>query len=179
MAFSVLPALLVPSLALTPPAPLLAQAEVALLTTNPSTETLYLAPDTAFPLTLELTEATLVDGIRLPAGAVIRGQFEPVEGGLVYEATGAEVDNRIIEFSAYSALLPDIKDPRETSTGSILGDTAIGAVGGAAVSGILRGGRIGVGEVLGGAAAGAIIGNVSAQRVVVVDPGQTLELQLD
>jgi len=168
-------------------APLLAQAEaapaaVSLAATSPNPDPLYLAPDAVFPFTLELAAPVTLDGpetiTALPAGAIIRGQFEPAPGGLVYRATGAEVDSQIVEFAATSALLPDIKDPRETSTGAILGDTAIGAAGGAAVSGILRG-RIGLGEVLGGAAAGAIIGNVSAQRVVVVDAGQTLDLQLD
>lgn len=37
-------------------------------------------------------------------------------------------------------------------------------------------GRVSVGSVLGGAAAGAIIGNVTAQRVVVIEPNQTLTL---
>jgi outer membrane lipoprotein SlyB len=76
--------------------------------------------------------------------------------------------------NATSELLRDVKDPRETTTGSILTDAGIGAAGGAAVGGIL--GRVSVGSVLGGAAAGAIIGNVTAQRVVVIEPNQTLTL---
>ena len=104
------------------------------------------------------------------------GRFEPVSGGLRYVATRVEVGDRIYSLQAASDTLHDVKDPRETSAGSILGDAGIGAAGGALLGGILGDG-VSVGEVLGGAAAGAIIGNVTAQRIVVVEPNQTITLR--
>lgn len=157
-------------------APGLAQTVTTLAANNPGSDTLYLNPDTVFAYNLAVANPTTINGVSLPSGAVVRGQFEPVSGGLRYVATGAEVGDRIYSFQAASDTLHDIKDPRETTVGSIAGDTAIGAAGGAVVGSIL-GGHLNWGEVLGGAAAGAIIGNVSAQRVVVVEPDQTIQLQ--
>lgn len=148
-----------------------------LATANPNDETLYLSPDTTFPFNLAVTSATMINGVSLPAGAVVRGQFEPVPGGLRYVANGFEVSNRIFPLQAASETLHDIKDPRETSAGAILGDAAIGAAGGAVLGGILGGG-VSASEVLGGAAVGTIIGNVSAQRVVIVEPGQAIVLTM-
>jgi hypothetical protein len=41
---------------------------------------------------------------------------------------------------------------------------------------VILGGGLSLGEVIGGAAAGVIIGNVTAQRVVVVEAGQPIIL---
>ncbi|WP_017301164.1 hypothetical protein [Nodosilinea nodulosa] len=53
-------------------------------------------------------------------------------------------------------------------------DAGIGAAGGLVLGEIL--GDAGVGAVVGGAAAGAATGNITADRVVVVDPNQTISL---
>ncbi|PSN20374.1 hypothetical protein C7271_02515 [filamentous cyanobacterium CCP5] len=159
------------------------QAQPAIFVQNASTfsvanlggETLYLAPDTVFPHDLQVASEVRLRGINLPAGTVVRGQFEPVSGGLRYVATGFESGDRIYALQAVSDVLHDVKDPRETSAGAIFGDAAIGAAGGAVLGSILGGG-VSAGEVIGGAAAGTIIGNVSAQRVVVVEPSQTVLL---
>lgn len=176
---AVLPLMLQPSLL----SPVAVRAQPAIFVRNASTlsvsnlgdETLYLQPDTAVSYNLTLTTSAQVGGVSLPAGAVIRGQFEPVAGGLRYVATGFETSDRIYSLQAVSDTLHDVKDPRETSAGAILSDAAIGAAGGAVLGGILGGG-VSAGEVIGGAAAGTIIGNVTAQRVVVIAPSQTLKL---
>lgn len=141
----------------------------------PNSKPLYLNTDATVEQTLQVGAATNLNGRSIPAGAIIRGRFEPAEGGVRYVATAVEVGNQVYAVNATSELLRDIKDPRQTTTGAILTDAGIGAAGGAAVDGILRG-RISVGSVLGGAAAGAIIGNTTAQRVVVLEPNQTLTL---
>ncbi len=141
----------------------------------PNSETLYLKTDATVEQTLQVGAATNLNGRSIPAGAIVRGRFEPAEGGVRYVATAVEVGNQVYAVNATSELLRDIKDPRETSTGAILTDAGIGAAGGAAVGGILTG-RVSVGSILGGAAAGAIIGNTTAQRVVVLEPNQTLTL---
>lgn len=140
----------------------------------PNSETLYLNTDATVEQTLQVGTATNLNGRSVPAGSIVRGRFEPAEGGVRYVATAVEVGNQVYAVNATSELLRDIKDPRETNTGAILTDAGIGAAGGAAVGGIL--GRVSVGSVLGGAAAGAIIGNTTAQRVVVIEPNQALTL---
>ncbi|WOD40693.1 hypothetical protein [Nodosilinea sp. E11] len=142
---------------------------------TPNSETLYLNTDATVEQTLQVGAATNLNGRSIPAGAVLRGRFEPAEGGIRYVATAVEVGNQVYAVNAVSELLRDIKDPRQTTTGAILTDAGIGAAGGAAIDGILRG-RVSVGSIIGGAAAGAIIGNTTAQRVVVVEPNQTLTL---
>lgn len=138
--------------------------------------TLYLNHDTVREYTLRLESPAAIGSVSLPAGSLIRGQFEPVQGGLRYVADSAETNGRLYSLQVASGTLHDVKDPRETTAGAILGDAAIGAAGGAAIGGILGGGHINVGEVVGGAAAGAILGNVTAQRVVVVEPNQVIVL---
>ncbi len=141
----------------------------------PNSQTLYLNTDATVEQTLQVGAATNLNGRSIPAGAIVRGRFEPAKGGVRYVATAVEVGNQVYAVNATSELLRDIKDPRQTTTGAILTDAGIGAAGGAAVGGILTG-RVSVGSILGGAAAGAIIGNTTAQRVVVVKPNQTLTL---
>ncbi len=141
----------------------------------PNSQTLYLNTDATVEQTLQVGAATNLNGRSIPAGAIVRGRFEPAKGGVRYVATAVEVGNQVYAVNATSELLRDIKDPRQTTTGAILTDAGIGAAGGAAVGGILTG-RVSVGSILGGAAAGAIIGNTTAQRVVVVEPNQTLTL---
>jgi len=143
-------------------------------------ETLYLNNDAVREHSLRLREVTRWNGVTLPAGSIIRGQFEPIEGGLQYVATSVEVRDsqrpaRIFSLTALSDPLHDVKDPRETNTGAILTDAAIGAAGGAVIGEIF--GDIDLLEVLGGAAAGAAVGNVTAQRVVVIEPGQIISLR--
>jgi hypothetical protein len=143
-------------------------------TITPNSETLYLNTDATVEKSLRVGATTNLNGRSIPAGSIVRGQFEPAPGGVRYVATAVEVGNQVYPVNASSELLRDIKDPRETSTGAILTDAGIGAAGGAAIGGIL--GQVSVGSVLGGAAAGTIIGNVTAQRVVVIEPNQTLTL---
>jgi hypothetical protein len=167
----------VPAAAINPNAPLLAQVFVSspIQAVNPSRDTLYLNNDAVFERSLRVGTATTVNGRSIPAGSTIRGQFEPVSGGLRYVATGVEVDNQIIPIQAVSGTLHDVKDPRETTGGAIAGDAAIGAAGGALVGEIF--GNASLGSILGGAAAGAVIGNVTAQRVVVIKPNEAITLQ--
>ncbi|WP_035984554.1 hypothetical protein [Leptolyngbya sp. KIOST-1] len=143
---------------------------------TPNSERQYLNVDATVEQTLRVGAATNLNGRSIPAGAVVRGRFEPAEGGVRYVATAVEVGNQVYAVNAVSELLRDIKDPRETTGGAILRDAGIGAAGGAAASGVLRG-RVTVGSVIGGAAAGAIIGNTTAQRIVVIEPNQTLTLK--
>ena len=137
-------------------------------------DTLYLNRTKAYEYDLVLRSESAIDGQRLPVGAIIRGRFEPAEGGLVYVADSVELGDRIIRIDAVSELLRDRKDPRQTSTGAVLTDAAIGAAGGYVLGEVI--GDAGVIEVLGGAAAGVVIGNTTAPFVVVIRPEDQIVL---
>lgn len=137
-------------------------------------ETLYLNKDDVHEYTLRLQDRTAVGDRFLPAGSVIRGQFEPVEGGLRYVADSVEVGDRILDLNAVSETLTDQKDPRQTDTDDIIEDAAIGAAGGLIIGEVL--GDSDFLEILGGAAAGVIVGNVTAPTVVVIEPDQSILL---
>ncbi|MEM6451801.1 MAG: hypothetical protein AAF703_15980 [Cyanobacteria bacterium P01_D01_bin.105] len=152
-----------------------AQGNTALRTTlKQQGDTLYLNKDKTYEYDLILRSESAINGQRLPVGAIIRGRFEPAEGGLVYVADSVELGDRIVRINAVSELLRDRKDPRQTSTGAILTDAAIGAAGGYVLGEVL--GDAGVIEVLGGAAAGVVVGNTTAPFVVVIRPEDQIVL---
>lgn len=156
------------------PPTLLAQATASLQTVNPGDQTLYLNNDDTHDYNLRVTANTTISGLAIPAGAIVRGRFEPVEGGLRYVADSVEFNSRVYGIRAISDTFHDVKDPRETTAGAILGDAAIGAAGGALLTEIF--GDASVGGAIGGAAAGVVVGNVTAQRVVVIEPNQAIAL---
>ena len=80
-----------------------------------------------------------------------------------------------IKLQAESALINDVKDPRETGAGAILTDAGIGGAAGAVLGGVLRG-NVQILDVLGGAAAGAVIGNVTAPEVTVIEPSTVINV---
>lgn len=142
-----------------------------------SDETLYFNAETIYELPLVVESAVVLNGRNLPAGTVIQGRLEPIAGGLRYVATGIEAGGLRQPLSATSMVLHDVKDPRETSAAAIAGDAAIGAAGGAVIGAVLGDG-ISLFEILGGAAAGVVVGNVTAQRVVIVEPREAIILQV-
>jgi hypothetical protein len=143
-------------------------------TTLEQSETLYLSKKNTYRYDLVVRDAAALGGQRLPVGAIIRGQFEPAEGGLVYVADSVEIADRIYPVRAVSELLRDRKDPRQTSTTAVLTDAAIGAAGGYIIGEVL--GDAGVWEVVGGAAAGVVVGNTTAPFVVVIRPEDQIAL---
>lgn len=151
-----------------------AQANQTLTTVIRGDETLYLNKDEVHEYNLRLENRTAVGDRFLPAGSIVRGQFEPVDGGLRYVADSAEVGDRIFTLTAASDTLTDQKDPRQTDTDDIIEDAAIGAAGGLILGEVL--GDADFLEILGGAAAGVVVGNVTAPRVVVVEPDQSILL---
>ncbi|MEM1254401.1 MAG: hypothetical protein AAGI69_18365 [Cyanobacteria bacterium P01_H01_bin.21] len=156
---------------------IVAQTTQTLTTTLRSDETLYLNKDDVHEYNLILEDRTAVGDRFLPEGSIIRGQFEPVDGGLRYVATSAEVGDRIFELDAVSETLTDRKDPRQTDADDIIEDAGIGAAGGLIIGEVL--GDSDFLEILGGAAAGVVLGNITAPRVVVVEPDQSILLYQD
>lgn len=154
--------------------PSVQQGNAVLRATLEPQDTLYLNKDKTYDYDLILRSASAIGNQRLPVGTVIRGRFEPAEGGLVYVANSVEIASRIYAIEANSELLRDRKDPRQTSTGAILTDAAIGAAGGYILGEVL--GKPDLWEVAGGAAAGVLVGNTTSPRAVVIRPEDTIML---
>ena len=152
----------------------IAQTAATLSATTIDGEPLYLSSDAVHEHRLQLTNGATVNGIAFPSGSTVRGRFEPVDGGLQFVADAIESGSQVYRLNATSALLHDQKDPRETSAGAIIGDAAIGAAGGLVLGEVF--GDADFLEILGGAAAGVIVGNTTAPFVVVVEPNQTITL---
>lgn len=141
-------------------------------------DTLYIAKGETVNATLLVAQdikAPSNGTVLIPAGAVIEGQFVPVEGGSKFVAQKFTSRGATISLQAESALINDMKDPRETNAGSILTDAGIGGAAGAVLSGVLRG-NVQILDVLGGAAAGAVIGNVTAPQVTVIEPNTVINI---
>jgi len=113
--------------------------------------------------------------VLIPAGAVIEGQFVPVEGGSKFVAQKLTSRGATVGLQAESALINDVKDPRETNAGAILTDAGIGGAAGAVLGGVLRG-NVQIIDILGGAAASVIVGNVTAPQVTVIEPNTVINV---
>lgn len=131
------------------------------------TDLVYVATGETLAYPLTVNSAVNVNGLLVPPGSIIPGEFRPVAGGIQYFASNVLIGGNPYPLSITSDLINDFKDPRETTFGSILGDSLIGAAAGAAL------GPIGA---AGGALIGAIIGNVTAPQVVELVPNQVLRL---
>ncbi|MDX2273197.1 MAG: S-layer homology domain-containing protein [Cyanobacteriota bacterium] len=141
---------------------------------------LYIAPNETRPTSMLVLNPIRNDrgDILVPYGSRIDGRFEPAPGGTRFVAESVIIDNQVFPLAAQSDVLRDVKDPRHTSTGQVAQDAAIGAAAGA-ILGLVTGDRvIATEEVLGAGVAGAAVGNYTAPRVVVLDPQQPIDLRL-
>ncbi|MEO1131237.1 MAG: hypothetical protein AAFX40_00865, partial [Cyanobacteria bacterium J06639_1] len=86
-------------------------------------------------------------------------------------------EQRAYSLQAVSPLIHDEKDPRQYAGGAIAEDALIGAAAGALL-GVVTGGVSTLG-VIGGAAAGVGVGNVSANQAIVLRPEQPITVSLD
>jgi hypothetical protein len=117
--------------------------------------------------------------VLIPAGAIVEGQFVPVDGGSRFVASTLSSRGASVSLSGGSDLITDVKDPRQVNTGSIATDAAIGAAGAAVLAGVLGDRAIATEEVLAGAAAGVIVGNVTAPRVTVIEADDSIVVTTD
>ncbi|MFN6068890.1 MAG: hypothetical protein ACK45T_17330, partial [Pseudanabaena sp.] len=140
-------------------------------------DTLYIAKGETVNASLLVAQDIAANNgiVLIPSGALIEGQFVPVEGGSKFIAKKLTSRGATISLQAESALINDMKDPRETNAGSILTDAGIGGAAGAVLGSVLRGG-IRIEDILGGAAAGAVLGNVTAPQVTVIEPNTAINI---
>ena len=153
---------------------LISQRRSSLNAESAQSETLYLNNDRTYAYNLIAQTTGTIDNITIPAGATIVGKYVPAEGGLRYVAEAVTYDNYSYAINASSGVIEDVKDPRDTSTGAVAEDAGIGAAGGLVLGEVF--GDAGAVEIIGGAAAGAAAGNLSADRVVVIEPDQAIAL---
>lgn len=140
-------------------------------------DTLYIAKGETVNASLLVSQDIAANNgtVLVPAGAVIEGQFIPAEGGSRFVAQKFTSRGSTVRLQAESALINDMKDPRETGTGAILTDAGIGGAAGAVLGGVLRGG-VHIEDILGGAAASVLIGNVTAPQVTVIEPSTVINV---
>jgi len=140
-------------------------------------DTLYIAKgETVNAILLVAQDIPATNGtILIPAGAAIEGQFVPAEGGSKFVAQKFTSRGASVRLQAESTLINDIKDPRETGAGSILTDAGIGGAAGAVLGGVLRG-NVQIIDILGGAAAAVLVGNVTAPQVTVIEPNTVINI---
>lgn len=166
---------LLPTTAIARPAgPQLVSQASAISATSAQNETLYLNEDRAYSYNLEVDRGATINGLYIPPGAVIQGQYRPAEDGLRYVTNSVVFNGRSYDLNVTSEVIEEQTDPRDTSTGSIAEDAGIGAAAGAVLGEVT--GSIDAGEVLGGAVAGGVVGNVTADSVVVIEPDQPIML---
>jgi len=115
--------------------------------------------------------------VLIPEGAIISGEFVPISGGSKFVAKTLTSRGGTVRMVAESVLINDVKDPRETGIGAIAGDAAIGAVAGGLLGGLF-GGRsiIATENILGGAVTSAVVGNITAPQVVVIEPSTSISI---
>lgn len=137
-------------------------------------DTLYLNNNKSYSYNLIATQKGTIGNVTVPVGATIVGKYVPTDGGLRYVAEAVTYDQYSYRINAQSETLADVKDPRDTSAGAVAEDAGIGAAGGLVLGEVL--GDAGAAEIVGGAAAGAATGNITADRVVVVKPDESILL---
>ena len=163
-----------PSFAQATPQYSIAQSSPSVTATSAQSETLYLNNDRSYSYNLIAKESGTIGDVTVPAGATITGKFVPADGGLRYVAQAVTYDDYSYTINASSGVIEDVKDPRDTSAGAIAEDAGIGAAGGTVLGEVF--GDAGAEEIVGGAAAGAAAGNLTADRVVVVEPDSAIAL---
>ena len=140
-------------------------------------DTLYIAKGETVAASLLVAQDIAANNgtVLIPAGAVIEGQFVPAEGGSRFVAQKFTSRGATVRLQAESDLINDIKDPRETNAGAILTDAGIGGAAGAVLGGVLRG-NVQIIDILGGAAASVLVGNVTAPQVTVIEPSTVINV---
>jgi hypothetical protein len=140
-------------------------------------DTLYIAKGETVAASLLVAQDIAANNgtVLIPAGAVIEGQFVPAEGGSRFVAQKFTSRGATVRLQAESDLINDNKDPRETGAGAILTDAGIGGAAGAVLGGVLRG-NVQIIDILGGAAASVLVGNVTAPQVTVIEPSTVINV---
>lgn len=148
-------------------------------------ESIVITPKERVPVTLIVaTNIRSNQGkILIPKNSQVKGELKPVSGGTQFFAQELIFPNsgQRLPIDAVSEIIAETRTVNETTKPDIFRDVAVGAGAGALLSGIF-GGRINLGPILGGAAAGAGVAELDRGRkqteLVVIDPDTDLHLTL-
>lgn len=156
----------------------LVRAGEVITATAQISQPLYIGPGQTLPYEMVLSAPLQgpQGNVVVPAGSILQGQFQPVQGGTQFVAQSLQHNGQSYPLFAQSNVIPLQKDPRQTSGGAIVEDAIVGAAAGAILGGLLGNRVISTEKVLGGAAAGAVIGNVTAPESAVIQPNASLAL---
>ncbi|GAB4218425.1 MAG: hypothetical protein OHK0012_27410 [Synechococcales cyanobacterium] len=146
--------------------------------TFPGSQPLYLGTNETRALQMVLSEPLRdrLGNTIVPAGAIIEGQFQPTQGGSQFVSRSVIINNQSYPLYAQSSVIRSQKDPRQTSGEAIVGHSLMGAGVGVLLGGFTGDRVIATEEVLGTAVLGAVVGNVTASEMVVVNPNSPLNL---
>jgi hypothetical protein len=139
------------------------------------------------PLTLKVAQ-NIVDSrgrVLIPAGSDVVGQVQTVQTGAQFTARELVFPNgQRLPLSATSEVISKTEAVRRGSNaGNIVIGTIVGAGAGAGIAAVTGDREIQAWEVLTGAAAGAVLGTISATRnqveLISIDPNTDLSLTLN
>jgi hypothetical protein len=151
-------------------------------------EKILVTPDERAPLTLTVEQnITASNGtVLIPSGSQVVGELQPAQGqrGSQFVAQSLVMpDGRRMSISGTSAVVTKTETiTKGASTGRILRDAVLGSAAAAAISGVTGDRTITATEVLGGTAAGTLIGLfLGRDRVdlIAIDPDTDLNVTLN
>lgn len=148
-------------------------------------ERIVITPKERVPVTLLVAKniRSQQGSILIPKNSQVKGELKPVSGGTQFFAQQLILSNsnQRLPIDAVSEIIAETKTVNETTNPNIFKGVAVGAGAGALLGGIF-GGRINLGTILGGGAAGAGVAELDRGRkkteLVVIDPDTDLHLTL-
>ncbi|HEY9691382.1 MAG TPA: hypothetical protein V6D15_04220 [Oculatellaceae cyanobacterium] len=152
-----------------------------------SSQKLVVPANQALPVPLTLQVAGNVrarsGALLIPMGTEVVGELQPVNGGARFVAREIVFyGNRRQAINATSNIIAQTQESQGgINTGTVLKNAAIGAAAAAGISGVTGDKKIGVGEVLIGAGAGAASGVLLGSNktdAVVLNPSASLNVTL-
>lgn len=148
-------------------------------------ERILVTKEETAPLTLTVGQniVTREGTVLIPAGTQVVGNLQPAEGGSQFVASELVLTTgQRNELNATSEVITKTERIRKgAKTGTIVKNAALGAAAAAAIQAVTGDRDIGVGETLGGAGVGALVGlflGRDSVELVAIDPDTDLQLTL-
>ncbi len=147
---------------------------------------ILVTPDEKVPVTLTVAaNITTADGkVLIPAGSQVSGNVEPATGGSEFVGQSLILPNgQQITLDATSDKITKTETiSKGINPGKVIEDAALGAGAAAAVSGVTGDRTVKIGEVLGGAGLGTLLGlfrGKNSVTLISIDPNTDLNLKLN
>lgn len=148
-------------------------------------ERILVTKEETAPLTLKVAQnvVTREGAVLIPAGSQVVGELRPAENGSQFIASELTLTTgQRYEVSATSEVITKTEQVRKgANAGGIVKNAALGAAAAAGIQAVTGDRDIGVGETLGGAGIGALIGlflGRDSVELIAIDPKTDLQLTL-